>query len=273
MSGMTPNDCWSPRKSGVHFVPNTYSCSGTSPKKAIVSVTSDRTIRTVVTTDTSAAARRATLMADSPRERAEGARTRLARTPVAPGAAARAAPGDDGSERRATLLRAALGLLERGLGVRGLLAGHRDDLGRLGDRALVGDHEVHERLDLGALHRRRARVHEQRARERLVAAVLDRLRARLDAVAAAAGADAHEVQLVLVLLEVGEAEVPEAALVLRDAGDELVVVLGGLVVLARHALLAVDLAGEEVERARVGARPVEGQLRVGKRGVDLLERR
>ena len=114
---------------------------------------------------------------------------------------------------------------------------------------LVGEDEVHERLDLGALDRLLARVHEQRARERLVGAVLDRLGARLDA-AALVLVDADQVELVRVLLVVGEAEVAEAALVAGDAGDELVVVLGGLVVLAGHALLAVDLVGEEVERAR-----------------------
>ena len=100
MSGMTPKDCWSPWNSGVHFVPNRYSPIGTSPKKAIVSVSSDSTIRIVVTTDRSAAAMSATLMAASPRVRAVGVRTRLVRTPVAPEAAA-AASGDAGSKRPA----------------------------------------------------------------------------------------------------------------------------------------------------------------------------
>ena len=61
---------------------------------------------------------------------------------------------------------------------------------------VVVDHEVHERLDLGARERLVGRVHEQRARERRVGAVLDRLGGRLDA-AVRALADADEVQLVL----------------------------------------------------------------------------
>src|SRR5918994_3237226 len=163
--------------------------------------------------------------------------------------------------------RALLRGLEVRLGLGRLLLGQRHDLGRLRDVLLVGDHEVHEGLDLGAGDRLRARVHEQRAGQRLVGAVLDRLGARLHA--AVAGVDADQVELVLSALVVGEAEVAEAAVVTLDAGDELVVVLGGLVVLAGHALLAVDLVGEEVERAGVGARPVERQLRVGEIRLDV----
>ena len=59
--------------------------------------------------------------------------------------------------------------------------------------------------------------------------------------AAAAAVDLHLVELVRVRLVVREAEVAEAALGAGDAGHELVVVLGGLVVLARRAFLAVDL--------------------------------
>jgi hypothetical protein len=117
--------------------------------------------------------------------------------------------------------------------------------------------------------RRRLGVHEQRARERLVGAVLDGILGRLDA--AAARVDAHQVQLVLVALEVGEAEVAEPAGVAGDALDELVVVLGGLVVLARDVLFTVDLGGEEVERTRVRAGTVERQLGVGQAALDLGE--
>src|SRR3712207_6304855 len=48
---------------------------------------------------------------------------------------------------------------------------------------------------------------------------------------------------------------------------------GGLVVLAGHALFAVDLVREEVEGAGIGARTVERQLRVGEARVDLAQRR
>ena len=67
-------------------------------------------------------------------------------------------------------------------------------------------------------------------------------------------------------LVVGEAEVAEAARVAGDAGDELVVVLGGLVVLAGRALLAVDLVGEEVERAGVVPGPKSESSVSGKLG-------
>src|SRR3712207_6114131 len=117
-------------------------------------------------------------------------------------------------------------------------------------RSRVRDDELHEGLDLGLLDRLRRGIHEQRARQRLVRAVLDRLRGRLHA--PVAGVDADEVELVLRALVVGEAEVAEAALVARDARDELVVVLGGLVVLAGHAFLAVDLVREEIEGPGIG---------------------
>src|SRR5215210_4072884 len=244
-SGMTPKDCWSPASSGVHFVPNRNSPIGTSPKKETVSRSSESTISTVVRTETAAAASRAYLIACSPTLR----RVR--------------------AYARDVTLGALLRVLELGLGLAGLCLGERHDLGRLRDVLLVGDHELHEGLDLGTGDRLRARVHEQRARERLVGAVLDRLRAGLDA--AVAGVDADQVQLVLRALVVGEAEVAEAAVVALDARDELVVVLGGLIVLSRHALLAVDLAREEVERPGVGAGAVERELRVGQLRVDVGE--
>src|SRR5918995_566560 len=241
--GITPKDCWSPASSGVHLVPNRKSPTGTSPKNATASRRSERMISVVVTIETAAAANRPYLTACSPTLR----RVRVYASDVTLGA----------------LLRG----LEVRLGLGRLLLGQRHDLGRLRDVLLVGDHEVHEGLDLGAGDRLRARVHEQRAGQRLVGAVLDRLGARLHA--AVAGVDADQVELVLSALVVGEAEVAEAAVVTLDAGDELVVVLGGLVVLAGHALLAVDLVGEEVERAGVGARPVERQLGVREIRLDV----
>src|SRR5215210_8542997 len=228
-SGMTPKDCWSPASSGVHLVPNRNSPIGTSPKNEIVSRSSERTIRTVVRTETAAAASRAYLMACSPTLR----RVRVYARDVTLGA----------------LLR----VLKLGLGLAGLRLGERHDLGCLRDVLLVGDHELHERLDLRTGDRLGARVHEQRARQRLVGAVLDRLRARLDA--AVARVDTDQVELVLGALVVREPEVAEAAVVALDARDELVVVLGRLIVLAGHALFAVDLIREEVEGAGVGARP------------------
>ena len=145
---------------------------------------------------------------------------------------------------------------ERCLGLGRLLVGQRHDLRGLRDRRLVLEHVVHERLHLGPSASDFSLGYMNSGRdERLVAAVLDRLVARLDA--AVAAVDADQVQLVLVLLVVGEAEVAEAALVALDALDEHVVVLGRLVLLARDALLTVDLVGEEVERAGVGAGPEE----------------
>src|SRR5829696_7554632 len=244
-SGITPKDRWSPASSGVHFVPNRNSRTGTSPKNATVSRSSESTISTVVRTETAAAASRPYLMACSPTLR----RVRVYARDVTLGA----------------LLR----VLELGLGLAGLRLGERHDLGGLRDVLLIRDHEVHEGLDLGAGDRLRARVHEQRARQRRVGAVLDRLRARLDAAVARVHTD--QVELVLRTLVVGEAEVAQPTVVALDARDELVVVLRRLVVLAGHALLAVDLVGEEVEGARVGAGAVERQRRVGELGIDLGE--
>src|SRR5918992_198887 len=140
-SGSTPNDCWASENCGVHSVPNTKSATGTSPKNSIVSNRSDPTISRVVTTDRAAAAISASLMPDSNRERAVGVRFRLTRTPCAPDDAARR-----GSAMR---LSPSLQRLDRSVGLGGLLLGERDDLRSLGDRLLVGDHEVHEGLHLG----------------------------------------------------------------------------------------------------------------------------
>src|SRR4051794_5132165 len=253
---MTPKDCWSPRSSGVHFVPNRKSPIGTSPKKANVSRISENTIASVVTTETIAAPNSSARIVLSMRERREGRRAREGfPRPDAPALTA-VTWSSTGSRSGG-----ALGLGELLLGLLRLLGRQRDDLGRLGDVRRVGDHVVHERLDLGAVDRLGRRIHEQRPRQGLVRAALDRLHGRLHAPAARVHAD--QIEPVLRTLVVGEAEVAQPALVALDAGDELVVVLGGLIVLARDALLAVDLPGEEVERPRIRSGPVERQLRRG----------
>ena len=66
-------------------MPNRKSAIGTSPKNATVSRTSESTISSVISTESAAAANRTTLMTPSKRERTDGVRTRLVRTPVAPG--------------------------------------------------------------------------------------------------------------------------------------------------------------------------------------------
>src|SRR5262245_58426236 len=183
-SGMTPKDCWSPPSSGVHLVPNRKSPIGTSPKKLIVSRSSERMISDVVTMETAAAANRPYLTACSPTPR----RVRVYASEVTSG-------------------RALLRGLEVRLGLGRLLLRQRDDLGGLRDLLLVGDHELHEGLDLRARHRLLARVHEQRTGERLVGAVLDGLGGGLHA--AVAGVHADQVELVLRTLVVGEPEVAE----------------------------------------------------------------
>src|SRR3972149_3875938 len=75
--------------------------------------------------------------------------------------------------------------------------------------------EAHELRDLSPVKRVLAHVHEQRPRERAVSPVQDRLAGRL--YAAAAAVDPQQLQLVRVLLVVGEAEVAERTLVARDA--------------------------------------------------------
>ena len=138
----------------------------------------------------------------------------------------------------------------------------------LRDRLLVVEQEAQERLHLGPRERLLLHVDEERARERLVGAVLRARDARRDA--AVAAVDLECLERVLVLLEVGEAEVAEAALLARDAGDDHVVVLAGRVVGAARALLAVDLVGEVVERAGVGAGAEKLHLLVGEGRVDIL---
>src|SRR5829696_7024949 len=139
-SGMTPKDCWSPPSSGVHLVPNRKSPSGTSPKNAIVSRSSERMIRVVVTMETAAAANRPYLTACSPTLR----RVRVYASEVTSGRALLRGP-------------------EVRLGLGHLFVRQRDDLGRPRDVGLVGHDELHEGLDLRARHRLLARVHEQRA--------------------------------------------------------------------------------------------------------------
>src|SRR3954463_6378503 len=90
---MTPNDCWSPASSGVHFVPNRKSPIGTSPTNESVSRRSENTIARVVTIETRAAPKSAIRTPPSKRERAEGRRTREVRRPIAPSATENSAMG------------------------------------------------------------------------------------------------------------------------------------------------------------------------------------
>src|SRR5215211_7380969 len=161
-------------------------------------------------------------------------------------------------------------LLQLLLALVGLLLGHGNDLRSVRDGLVVVDHVVEERLDLRPLERLRARIHEQRPGQRLVLTALDRLGGGLDALPPAL-ADTDQVQLVLVLLVVREAEVAEPAVRAGDALDEDVVVRRGLVVLPRDALLTVDLLGEEVERARVRVRAEQLELRVWEARADLAQ--
>ena len=126
------------------------------------------------------------------------------------------------------------------------------------------EHVADERLHLWPGERVLLHVDEKRAREWRIRPVLRRLDTRLHA--AVAAVDVDSLQRVLVLLEVGEAEVAEAALLARNAGDDRVVVLAGSVVGTTRAFLAVDLVGEVVERARVGAGAEERELVVRERG-------
>src|SRR5690349_2019337 len=112
------------------------------------------------------------------------------------------------------------------------------------------------RLHLGPVHLLARHVDEDRARQRLVGAVLDRLRARRDrplAVVVLAVVDRDQLQLVLVLGVVGVAEEGEAALVGRHALDEHVVVLARREVTTARVLLAHHRLREVVVRAAVDA--------------------
>src|SRR3989304_10485079 len=125
--------------------------------------------------------------------------------------------------------------------------------------------EAHELRDLSPVNRVLAHVHEQRPRERRVRPVQDRLAGRL--YAAAAAIDSEQLQLVRVLLVVGEAEVAERPLVAGDALDQDVVVLARRVVGAAGPLFTDDLIGEVVKRARVRPRSVELYPLVGEPGA------
>src|SRR5215207_10686879 len=85
-SGSTPNEACSPANVGDHLVPNRKSETGTSPKNDSVSNSSEPTMQTVVSTDTSEAEINAILTPASKRERGVGVRVR--RTPAARDASA-----------------------------------------------------------------------------------------------------------------------------------------------------------------------------------------
>ena len=195
---------WRARTAAPSSVPKRKSPIGDLAEEADRLLSSERTIPVVVSTEISAASMSRPLMTSSPQRR-RAARRR--------GASARRL-----RDRCRAVLPPSSRCAERGLGLVGLGGRHRHDLRRLGDRLVVLDHVVHERLDLGLLQRLVARVHEQRARERLVARRSGSCRV-LGLTQPVAVVDADEVQLVLVLLVVGEAEVAEAAgLALRRPG-------------------------------------------------------
>src|SRR5688572_10850850 len=160
--------------------------------------------------------------------------------------------------------------VERCLRLALLLVVEGDVLRSFGDVGVVREVVLEERLDLWLLSRSLGRVDEQRSRERGVAAVLSRLRARGDA--ALATVDLERLEGVLVLLEVREAEVAEAAGAAGNALDDDVVVLGGRVVLPAGTFLTVDDVGEVVERPGVGARSEQLQVLVREARVHVLPR-
>src|SRR5918992_5373088 len=256
-SGSTPN--WASAKSGDHSVPVKKSPIGISPKNSIVGSARANTIPTVVATDRRAHRNRTPRMTSSPYR---GRATPRRRSGLGIALASVACmPGSGPSGPLAGQLRDLV------LGLGQLLLRHGDEQCLLGDLLLVLEVELDERLDLGSLQGLGARVDEQWPRQRLVAAVLHRLRARGDASVAAVDLDGlHRVR---VLLGVGEAEVAHRALRALHTLDGDVVVLRGVVVGAAGSLFTVDRLGEVVERTRVGAGAEELQLRVRELRVDL----
>src|SRR5919106_1927423 len=258
ISGSTPN--WASAKSGDHSVPVKKSPIGISPKNSIVGSARATTIPTVVATDRRAQRNRTPRIKSSPYRGRATPRRRCSGLGIALASVA-CMPGSGRSRPLAGQLRDLV------LGLRQLLLCHGDEQRLLGDLLLVLEVELDERLDLGSLQGLGARVDEQRPRQRLVAAVLHRLRARGDASVAAVDLDGlHRVR---VLLGVGEAEVAHRTLRALHALNRDVVVLSGVVVGAAGSLFTVDRLGEVVERTRVGACAEELDLLIRKVRVDL----
>src|ERR671913_436913 len=216
--------------SGAQSRPPKNSPRLTSEKKSSTGRSSDRTMARVVATDS------------SPQE---NSRATITRSPQRGRATPRGRAGSlgvarDGAVCNVVVLSARIGLAGGQLGElllgRGhLLLGQGHEQGLLGDLLVVVHVEVEEGLDLGPFQGLVAGVDEQRPRQGRVAAVLHRLHRWGDTAAAAVDLDALD--LALVLLQVRQAEVAQAALGARDAGHGDVVVLGRRVVRAAAALL------------------------------------
>src|SRR3712207_5948857 len=257
--GNTPNSGLA--NSGAHDVPVRKSTRLTSPKNSIVGTSRASTMPTVVATDTSAASRSSARMTRSP---CRGRDRRSDPGGVGETVAARGA----GAVR---VLKSGARRLGQGLELRleldrlCLRQGHEQRL--LRDLLGVVDVVLDEGLALGAGKQLGRGIDEQRAAQGLVLPALHGLGRRRHAAVAVVDRDALD--LALVLLEVGQAEVTEAALGARHPGDGHFVVLGGVVVRSATALLAVDGVGEVVERAGVGAGAEQLELRVRELRVDL----
>src|SRR5918995_4680123 len=164
-----------------------------------------------------------------------------------------------GSGARGAILEPLARLLCSGVGERNVLG----LLHELVEVALL-EVEVDELLDRWVfLERLRAHVDEQGSRERVFAR-LNRLPAGRDAI------NGECLELLLVLLEVAEAEVSQGVRVARDTLHENVIVLAGLVVRPARALLAVDPLGEEVEGAGLRTGTVEVEPLLGPLGAHLV---
>src|SRR5215216_954990 len=260
-SGCIPND--GGLNSGAHSRPPKNSPRLTSEKKSSTGRSNDKTMARVVATDSSPQENSRATITRSPQRGRATPRGRVGSLGVA----------RDGAVCNVVVLSARIGLAggelgELLLGLGCLLLGQGDEQGFFGDLLVVVHVEVEEGLDLGPRQGLVAGVDEQRPRQGRVAAVLDRLGAGGDTAAAAVDLDALD--LALVLLQVGQAEVAQTALGAADPGHGDVVVLGGRVVGAAAALLTVDCLGEVVEGARVGAGAEQLQRLVGEAGVDLV---
>ena len=187
-SGTTPN-CPS-RNSGVHVVPVRNSHGLTSPKNSIAGRSNERTMPSVVSTEIAAATKR------------------IARTSCSPQRIRFRGSATAGCPTTASCDATSLGFLELRLLLGQLRLAQRHELCGLGNRLVRVEHEPDEVADVLVLvERALLDVHEERARERRVRAVLRRLDARGDA--APAAVDLERLERVLVLLEVREAEVAE----------------------------------------------------------------
>src|SRR5918992_196865 len=202
---------WMPNEEGVKS-----GAQRSSVKNSLDGSRSAATIPIVVATDTNAQRARPALTASSP-QRLPSARSRMG-TGCAPTVVSCVA-------KRLRADRA----LERGHALVLHVRGRRDEERVLGDRLDVLQVVAEERLHLGPREGLVLHVDEERARERVVRAVLRRLGARLDALSLLV-LDRDGLERVLVLLVVREAEVPQGTRVsLHRLHDDVVVLAGGVV--------------------------------------------